>query len=136
MFRRIFLNRLYSLSQSHRFLNLSQKYLFSQIKNHDGKEEIITVLKRIPFENGKNLVESNYIVDMQVKEDGSVSILLRLDQNYRKIKNLCQTELLSIPWIKNLSINMAPKVNIFFKKNYIIELFYRNKKQNSLKREG
>lgn len=113
MFKRIFSNRLFSMTKSHKFLNLFPKYPFSQIKTNDGKEEIITVLKRIPFENGKNLVESNYIVDMQVKDDGSVSILLRLDQNYRKIKNLCQTELLSIPWIKNLSINMAPKVDIF-----------------------
>lgn len=73
----------------------------------------MSVLKKVSFENGKNLVDQKYIVDLQIKDDGSVTILLKLDQNYRKIKALCHTELASVPWIKNLSINMAPKVFFF-----------------------
>ena len=53
---------------------------------------------------------------MDVKENGKVVLLLKLDQNYRKVKTLCQTRLTEVPWIKNLEINMAPKVNIKQKK--------------------
>jgi hypothetical protein len=94
----------------------------------------MTVLKKVPFENGKNLVDMNYIIDIQIKEDGSVNIMLKLDQNYRKIKSLCHTELASIPWIKNLSINMAPKVfssfinNVKKNVNFWIFFYYRNRK--------
>lgn len=50
------------------------------------------------------------ILDIKVLSEGNVTILLKLDQNYRKIKTLCQTQLSEIPWIKTLNINMAPKV--------------------------
>ena len=84
-------------------------------------------MKKVSFENGKNLVDQNYIVDLQIKDDGSVNILLKLDQNYRKIKSLCHTELASVPWIKNLSINMAPKVVFLINQNKN-EAFYRNRR--------
>ena len=83
---------------------------FASLNKTEGAEEIMSVLKKVSFENGKNLVDQKYIVDLQIKDDGSVNLMLKLDQNYRKIKALCHTELANVPWIKNLSINMAPKV--------------------------
>ena len=100
---------------------------FSNFNKTEGSAEIMSVLKKVSFENGKNLVDQNYIVDLQIKDDGSVNILLKLDQNYRKIKSLCHTELASVPWIKNLSINMAPKVVFLINQNKN-EAFYRNRR--------
>ena len=109
---------------------------FSNLNKKEGSEEIMSVLKKVSFENGKNLVDQNYVVDLQIKDDGSVNILLKLDQNYRKIKALCHTELASVPWIKNLSINMAPKVGFLISQKNNRETFHRNKRSNSLREEA
>lgn len=119
MFKKIFVKLLHSRQTPFKYNNIwlqNKRFCFTTINKDDGKQEILAALRKIPFENGKNLVDSNYIVDMKIKEDGSVEILLKLDQNYRKIKSLCLTELNSVPWIKNLAINMAPKVliGVFF----------------------
>ena len=114
MFQRLLFKNIGTRIRNTNYLNqglIYSKYLkFSNLNKEEGAQEIINVLRKIPFENGKNLVDLNYIVDLQIKDDGSVNLMLKLDQNYRKIKTLCQTELTTVPWIKNISINMAPKV--------------------------
>ncbi len=113
MFQRLFLKSFIPLRKTSNFLwrsSFFNNFKFSTLNKEEGAQEIFGVLRKIPFENGKNLVDLNYIVDLQIKDDGSVNVMLRLDQNYRKIKALCQNELIAVPWIKNLSINMAPKV--------------------------
>jgi len=128
------INSLRNYKFSYNSLSSFQCFQFANFNKQEGAQEIMTVLKKVPFENGKNLVDMNYIIDIQIKEDGSVNIMLKLDQNYRKIKSLCHTELASIPWIKNLSINMAPKVfssfinNVKKNVNFWIFFYYRNRK--------
>lgn len=122
MLQRLFLKKLNPFQKIIPNLIPYSQYRFSNFNKEEATQEIYTVLKKIPFENGKNLVDLKYVVDLQIKEDGSVSMLLKLDQNYRKIKTLCQTELNTVPWIKNVTINMAPKVE---------KKIYKNKKNSN-----
>jgi hypothetical protein len=51
-----------------------------------------------------------------INELGEVEILLKIEKNFVKIKNICLSALQEIPWIKSLNIKMAPKVsNMNFK---------------------
>ena len=79
-----------------------------------GKEEIMKKLKEITLEDGSNIVGNNQILSVEINETGKALITLKLDQNYRKLKGLCNQKLQEIPWLKDFEIKMAPKVqNIF-----------------------
>jgi uncharacterized protein involved in tolerance to divalent cations len=71
---------------------------------------------KIKFDDGKSLAvlniiqESNYIVDIKISENKEVQIFLKLDNNYRKVKSLCESALQSQPWITSLDIKIAAKV--------------------------
>ena len=44
-----------------------------------------------------------------ITNDGIVNIMLKLDKDFRKIKNLCKEQLEKEDWIKEVNIAMAPK---------------------------
>lgn len=66
--------------------------------------------KKIKFENGKNLTvniyikEFDHILEIKVSEKKEVTIFLKLNSDYRKIKSLCENQLKSLPWITKLEI--------------------------------
>jgi len=68
-------------------------------------------MKEIVFEDGKNIIDNGAILSISIDQTGKVVLMLRLDQNYRKLKGLCSTKLQEIPWIKEFEIKMAPKVS-------------------------
>jgi len=77
--------------------------------NAEGLNEIEGQLRQIKTENGKNILETGSIVSINVADGGKVIILLKLDQDFRKVKSLIQDNLVSVPWIKDLQVKLAPK---------------------------
>jgi hypothetical protein len=57
--------------------------------------------------------QTGHITSVEVGEGGKVTIYLKLDQNFRKIKSLIHEGMTAIPWIKNLEVKMAGKVKSF-----------------------
>ncbi|EAR87658.1 CobQ/CobB/MinD/ParA nucleotide-binding domain protein (macronuclear) [Tetrahymena thermophila SB210] len=75
----------------------------------EGKAEITKKLKEITFEDGSNIIDNGSILTIDIESSGKVTVQLKLDQNYRKLKGLCNAKLQEIPWIKEFEIKMAPK---------------------------
>jgi hypothetical protein len=62
---------------------------FNSIKEVEAiRNEINDCLKKIKFENGKDILSSSHITEIRVEEDGKAQIYLQLSENYRKIKSL------------------------------------------------
>ena len=50
-------------------------------------------MKEIIFDDGNNIIDSGAILSINIDQTGKVVVMLRLDQNYRKLKGLCTAKL-------------------------------------------
>lgn len=81
------------------------RYQFCSTKQ---KTEVIELLKTIKLEDGSDIYTKGLVSNVNVASD-NITIELKLNQDYRKLKNISQEALQKLTWAKNVEIKMGQK---------------------------
>lgn len=83
-------------------------YFSSQLNNEQGLAEVKQALEQIKDDKGLSILKQDQIVDINIKE-GKVTIELKLEQNYMKLKQLCIQQVKQLGWTSGVEVKLAPK---------------------------